>query len=1413
MFSSNLALFRSIRSTFPFLFALILFPISQGVSGADLSSGLEAHWKFDNNLLDETANQSHFSNFGLSFGSDRNGNADSSTLGTITSYARYNSSSIFQNVQTVAYWIKRPNPFSGVFIGAGSGNNVDRWEQYADTTTGEIRNLYLKNSKSQWSFFNFGTNDADWHHIVTVFGDGGAKFYFDGELVETKPTTEIPDAGFSNFYINSQTNDIGANGSNAHFDDLRLYSKQLSSSDIQELYALTGAEDSSTEPEDLHGDNVNTPTVIQLGSETSGYIQSGFDRDYFRFTLPLDGTITARTTGSTDTQGNLITSSVSPITNDDDSGEGENFQIVRELSAGDYFIYVSKGPGAYTLLLDFESASTPDSNESNGSNVPYFGPDISVFDSDTAILHIPALEFEGNLYWLDLGLDASGSLVPMEFGLADDQNPLNAATFDAQTGVLTVPYAGVAGGGGLGEDRYQIRLQMESSKLSLLDAGLLSYNFVNIDTGGVDGAAFVLENPATSEKLMVHGEKSGGGLLLGIDGVTYSDSSNNTMTVVLGDEGLPESVVIDEIVYAFSDYSLNSVDIAVIETDGSRQLYESVPVDGYQLATLRGLSLKNSSQLTSFSALSSSSGSQAYYDYMYLTENQFVGGSSLIIGLAGCTVGLVTAPTGLGGVLAASTCLGTIRTVYNLVNDKETSTAGKLFNLGTCIAGDVAGCGITIADALNFGFEKDRSLAEERINGALDPDSTSTFTNGSESGDFLVYELADLSNFEVDSDGVIVDKLDVVTGFAFDAVLSFLAAPAKGIAAIAPLAKLTSFPSTGIAKLAAYRGTSPTYDLTCVESESGIVTPVLLVYTANTVDSNNSKTIDLNLYSNINGNNTDLLQSAALGGLGLESRVIYAFMPKIGTLSSNGSLLQSSSSSNIQNTGVVFSSDYQVGFELENDNFMNLLQQSGSNACGSYLGDDAGDFFHNAKTRYPNTSTLASIRTSDTDIYALTLESAGDLTVDMSFDLPAAGVASPTIYIDLLDSSKTVVGSDTIIPRNWASASAVVNGNVQASISGNGLAAGQYYIRVYERFGHPYVARSYGMDITVDDEPDSDFANSRPSDTYRFERVLTSSGDGFGNTLDLPGDVSVDSSGNVYVKGWLSRNVFKIALDGSVREVLDSTGDGKGNAFTGGFCSMDSDSFGNVYVCDSGNYSVFKIDSNGAISTIIDANGDGKGNGLSGVREIAIDSIGNLYVRSYSHVFRITRDGAVTVFFESGRVIDGVEITPGSIAVAADDTVLIGDLNSEKIYRIETDGIVSQILDTPGGRRAETIEVDVFGNIYIESSRSLYKITPIGEEIRLAYSTQKLSNSTGSVQWSSGNKEIEIDRFGSVYFYNRRDFNNSDGIYKINPDGAVLSIGGSVREPNGIAIDSSGNIYISSRSGNSLWRAQPVIQP
>ena len=83
------------------------------------------------------------------------------------------------------------------------------------------------------------------------------------------------------------------------------------------------------------------------------------DVDYYRFTLSSQRMVTINTRGPTDTRGQLQSSSGGGIESDDDSGGDQNFEIVRTLSAGTYYVrvsgYSSSTTGGYSLWISASS--------------------------------------------------------------------------------------------------------------------------------------------------------------------------------------------------------------------------------------------------------------------------------------------------------------------------------------------------------------------------------------------------------------------------------------------------------------------------------------------------------------------------------------------------------------------------------------------------------------------------------------------------------------------------------------------------------------------------------------------------------------------------------------------------------------------------------------------------------------------------------------------------------------------------------------------------------------------------------------------------------------------------------------------------------------------------------------------------
>lgn len=99
---------------------------------------------------------------------------------------------------------------------------------------------------------------------------------------------------------------------------------------------------------DDHGDGPRTATVIALGAPVGGTLGGDGDVDVFRFDLVGQTQVEIRTSGQTDTTGELTDSAAMSLATDEDSGPGDNFSIRQDLGRGVYYVHVS-GTGPYAI--------------------------------------------------------------------------------------------------------------------------------------------------------------------------------------------------------------------------------------------------------------------------------------------------------------------------------------------------------------------------------------------------------------------------------------------------------------------------------------------------------------------------------------------------------------------------------------------------------------------------------------------------------------------------------------------------------------------------------------------------------------------------------------------------------------------------------------------------------------------------------------------------------------------------------------------------------------------------------------------------------------------------------------------------------------------------------------------------------
>ena len=252
---------------------------------------------------------------------------------------------------------------------------------------------------------------------------------------------------------------------------------------------------------------------------------------------------------------------------------------------------------------------------------------------------------------------------------------------------------------------------------------------------------------------------------------------------------------------------------------------------------------------------------------------------------------------------------------------------------------------------------------------------------------------------------------------------------------------------------------------------------------------------------------------------------------------------------------------------------------------------------------------------------------------------------------------------------------------------------------------------------------------------------------GVGSTARFkPADVTVDSSGNVYVADNGNRTIRKITPDGAVTTIAGlrmsgfvSTDGTNSQARFEGAAGIAIDSSGILYVTDGDTLRKIVPDgTNWVVTTIV-------AHGLRGAHGVALDSAGNFYVADYlgNTIRKIAPDGntwVVTTIAGLANTIgsmDGTNSTalffaPEGVAVDAAGNLYVTDSGNDTIRKIApvgTNWVITTIaglagdsdeidgantaarFDEPGG-----ITIDTNGTLFIADSlnSSIRKMTPVG---------------------------------------------------------------------------------------------------
>jgi trimeric autotransporter adhesin len=208
-------------------------------------------------------------------------------------------------------------------------------------------------------------------------------------------------------------------------------------------------------------------------------------------------------------------------------------------------------------------------------------------------------------------------------------------------------------------------------------------------------------------------------------------------------------------------------------------------------------------------------------------------------------------------------------------------------------------------------------------------------------------------------------------------------------------------------------------------------------------------------------------------------------------------------------------------------------------------------------------------------------------------------------------------------------------------------------------------------------------------------------------TLNGPRGLALDSSGNFYVADTNNQRIRQINTSGNINTVAgNGTASSTGDGGSGTSATLNNpgdvavDSHGNLYIAETGGERIRQLTAAGIISTVVGGGSDLSGTGLgtneslSAPSGVAVEPAGTVLIADSSHnrVLRLQADGTiVTVAGGNGPGYsgDGGPATsarlrsPVGLSADPSDNIYIVDSTADVVRQVGTDGVIASVAGLP----------------------------------------------------------------------------------------------------------------------------------
>jgi len=320
--------------------------------------------------------------------------------------------------------------------------------------------------------------------------------------------------------------------------------------------------------------------------------------------------------------------------------------------------------------------------------------------------------------------------------------------------------------------------------------------------------------------------------------------------------------------------------------------------------------------------------------------------------------------------------------------------------------------------------------------------------------------------------------------------------------------------------------------------------------------------------------------------------------------------------------------------------------------------------------------------------------------------------------------------------------------------------------------------------------------------------ILQFGSPGSGNgQFSFASGIAVDRSGNMYVADYYLMRVQKFTAGGGYVSQWGSAGSGNGqfNNPTGMCC----DASGNVYVVDQSNHRVQEFTSSGVYVTQWGTHGSANGQ-FAFPSGIAVDALGNFYVTDEGNgrVQKFSPSFAYVTQFGSVGSANGQFVTPAGVAVDPAGNVYVSDTGNDRLQKYSGAGVGLPTVhwrDWPvlsGNYSYPSCAMDAASNLYVFDYSGIRKYQFSGLNSSLIWQKNTydipLDPNPNPFYDPAG---IAVDRSGNIYVTERGT--QGAPVVKFDAAGNYVARWGSWGSgngefsfPSGIAADGSGNVYV-----------------